>query len=104
LPWLRSRASEVKETRAPGGNQLDLTDRRERRHRIYRLRPISIADSGGACRNRAWRRWGDAVARAGERKRMRCARGCGRSVWPKPPGRVRPGRSAPTGGPGLAVE
>jgi hypothetical protein len=25
--------------------------------------------------------------------------GCDRSVWPRPPGRVRPGRLAPTGGP-----
>jgi hypothetical protein len=65
------------------------------------LRPISTADSGRARRNRARQRRGDAVAKAGERKRTRCARGCGRSVWPKPPGRVRPSRPAPTGGPGL---
>jgi hypothetical protein len=42
---------------------------------IYRLQPISTADSGGARRNRARRRRGDAVARAGERKRTRASEG-----------------------------
>jgi hypothetical protein len=30
--------------------------------------------------------------------------GCDWSGWPRPPGRVRPGRLAPTGGPGLVGE
>jgi hypothetical protein len=39
------------------------------------LAPISAANSGGGRRNQARRRRGDAVAREGERKRTRWARG-----------------------------
>jgi hypothetical protein len=45
----------------PGSNRQDLSDRRNRRRLIYRLGPISAADSGGARRNRARRQQGDAV-------------------------------------------
>jgi hypothetical protein len=67
------------------------------------LSTISAADSGGARRNRARRRRGNAVARESTReKTTRASEG----VWPigrtKPPGRVWPGRLAPTGGPRLA--
>jgi hypothetical protein len=53
------------------GNRPDLSDRQERRREIYRLAPISVANSGGGRRNQArWRR-GDTVTRAGERKEKR---------------------------------
>jgi hypothetical protein len=72
-PWPRSRASEVEEMRAPWGNRLDLMDRREHHRRIdcdpsRRWTPVELVGRG------------DIVARAGERKRTRRARGCGRSV------------------------
>jgi hypothetical protein len=70
-PWPRSRAQEATEMRAPGGNRLDLSDRQERHREIYRLAPISVANSGGGRRNQARRRRGDPVARAGERKEKR---------------------------------
>jgi hypothetical protein len=54
-----------------GGNRQDLSDRQERHREIYRLVPISAANSGGGRHNQARRRQGDAVARAGERKRTR---------------------------------
>jgi hypothetical protein len=73
---------EATETRAPGGNRPDLSDRQECRREIYRLAPISAANSGGGHRNQARRRRGDTVARAGERKEKRWARGSDRSVWP----------------------
>jgi hypothetical protein len=57
--------------RAPGGNRLDLSDRQERRREIYRLAPISAANSGGGRQNQAQRLRGDAVARAGKRKEKR---------------------------------
>jgi hypothetical protein len=50
-------------------------DRQERHCLIYRLVPISVADSSGAHRNRARRRRGDAVARASTRKRTRASKG-----------------------------
>jgi hypothetical protein len=53
------------------GNRLDLSDRQERRHEIYRLAPISAANSGGGRRNQVWWQRGDAVTRAGERKEKR---------------------------------
>jgi hypothetical protein len=87
----------------PGSNRLDLADRRNRRHLIYRLSIISAADSGGARRNRARRRRGDAVARGSAREKMTRAsegesdRSGGPSHWS---GSTR--RLAPTGGPGLA--
>jgi hypothetical protein len=59
-------------------NRQDLSDRQERCRGIYRLRPISAADSGGARRNRA-RRWrGDVVARARAREEEEASEG----VWP----------------------
>jgi hypothetical protein len=53
----------------PGGNRLDLADRRNRRRLIYRLSTISAAETGGACRNQARRRRGDAVARGVAREK-----------------------------------
>jgi hypothetical protein len=45
----------------PGGNRVDLVDRRNRHHLIYRLSVISTAETDGARRNRG-RRWrGDTV-------------------------------------------
>jgi hypothetical protein len=100
-PWPSSRASEVKGMRASGGNRQDLMNMRNRRRLIYRMVTISAADSGGARRNRARRRQGDAVAResAGEKttRASERVRPVGRT---EPPGQVRPGRLAPTGGPG----
>jgi hypothetical protein len=58
-----------------GGNRQDLSDKQERHREIYRLVPISVANSGGGHQNQARRRQDSAVARAGERKRTRCARG-----------------------------
>jgi hypothetical protein len=58
-----------------GGNRQDLSNRQERHREIYQLAPISTANSSGGRRNQAQRRRGDAVARAGERKRTRWARG-----------------------------
>jgi hypothetical protein len=68
---------------------------------IYRLSTISAANSDGVHRNRARRRRGDAVASESTREKTTRAR---EGVWPvgltEPPGRVWPGRVAPTGGPG----
>jgi hypothetical protein len=50
-------------------------DRRESHRLIYRLVPISAADSGGARQNRARRRRGNAVTRASARKRTRASEG-----------------------------
>jgi hypothetical protein len=108
-PWPRSRASEEKETRAPGGNRLDLADREERHRGIYRLRPISVADSSGARRNRA-RRWrGDTVARARAREEEEASEGGATDRFDRchlvGPGRPAPtGGPSPTGGPGLVGE
>jgi hypothetical protein len=85
----------------PGGNRQDLTDRRNHRRLIYRLGTISAADSGGARRNRARRRRGDVVARESTRgKTTRASEGVRPVGLTEPPGRVRSGRLAPTGGPG----
>jgi hypothetical protein len=75
----------------PGGNRSDLADRRNRRRLIYRLSIISAADSGGAHRNRArWRR-GDAVARGGAReKATRVSEGEATGRADRAAGRVRP--------------
>jgi hypothetical protein len=68
---------------------------------IYRLDTISAADSCGARRNRARRRRGDAVASESTReKTTRASEGVRPVRLTEPPGRVRPGRLAPTGGPG----
>jgi hypothetical protein len=67
---------------------------------IYRLGTISAADSGGARRNRARQRRGDAVARESARGKIRASEGVRPVGLTKPPGRVRPGRLAPIGGPG----
>jgi hypothetical protein len=78
-------------------------DRRNRHRLIYRVDTISAADSGGARRNWARRRRGDAVARGSARgKTTRVSeRGCDRSGWPSRwSGSTR--RLAPTGGPRLA--
>jgi hypothetical protein len=85
------------------GNRLDLVDRRNHRRLIYRLSSISAADSGGARRNRARRRRGNAVTRGSAReKTTRVSEGesdrSGRpSRWSGSTSRL-----APTGGPGLA--
>jgi hypothetical protein len=99
LPWPRPEAQEAMETRAQGGNRLDLTDRQVRHRGIYRSRPILVANFGGSGQNRARRQ---------QRRRSRQSSGEGRKrggrvEWPvgltEPPGRVQPGRPAPTGGP-----
>jgi hypothetical protein len=76
-------------------------DRRNHRRLIYQLGTISAADSGGAHRNRArWRR-GDVVASESAReKTTRASEGVRPVGLTGPPGRVRPGRLAPTGGSG----
>jgi hypothetical protein len=102
-PWPRSRAQEATETRAPGGNQPDILDRQERHREIYRLLPISAANSGRGRRNQAWRRRGDAVARARARGTREVSEASGRVGLTEPPGRVRPGGPGPTGGPGWQV-
>jgi hypothetical protein len=86
--------------RASGGQPQDLADRQDRRLLIYRLVTISAADSGGARRNRAQRRRGDAIARESARKKTQASEGVRPIGLTEPPGRVRPGRLAPTGGPG----
>jgi hypothetical protein len=77
-----------------GDNRPDLSDRQECRREIYRLAPISAANSNGGRWNQARLRRGDAVARARARGRREASEG------ERPPGRVRPGRPAPTGEPG----
>jgi hypothetical protein len=72
-----------------------VADRQEHRREIYWLAPISAANTGGGHRNRARQRQGDAVARAGKRKRTRRAREVRPVGLTEPPGRVRPGRPAP---------
>jgi hypothetical protein len=63
-----------------GGNRPDLSDRQERCCKIYRLIPISAANSGGGHQNRArWRR-GDAVTRAQARGRREVSEASARSV------------------------
>jgi hypothetical protein len=86
-----------------GSNRQDLADRRNSRCLIYRLGPILAADSGGAHRNWAqWRR-GDAVSKESVRgKMMRVSEGVRPVRLTEPPGWVRPGRLASTGGPRLA--
>jgi hypothetical protein len=83
-----------------GGNRQDLTDRQERRRGSIDCDPsqrrtptelVGIERGGGGATQSS------GLGREWRKKR---ARGYGRSVWPKPPGRVRPGRPAPTGGPG----
>jgi hypothetical protein len=81
-PWPGSKAHEATEPRAQGGNRPDLSDRQEHRHEIYRLQPISVANSGGGGRNRARRRRGDAVARARARGRREVNAMSAQSVWP----------------------
>jgi hypothetical protein len=89
--------------RASRKNRSDLADMRNCRRLIYRLSIISVADSGGARRNRARRRRGDAVARGSAReKTTRVSEGGsdrsgGPSRWS---GSTK--RLAPIGGPGLA--
>jgi hypothetical protein len=92
-----------------GGNRPDLLDRQERHHEIYRLRPISAANSGGGGRNRARRRRGDAVARARARGRREVNAMSARSVWPSHlvgfdhAGQRWQGGPDPTGGPSWQV-
>jgi hypothetical protein len=82
------------------GNRPDLTDRQVHRRGIYRLRPISAANSGGGRRNRARQQWGDAIARAQAREEEEVSEESDRVGLTGPPGRVQPGRPAPIGGPG----
>jgi hypothetical protein len=78
--------AEIQGTRGDGaegveeGNRPDLSDRQEHRCKIYRLLPISMANSGGGRRNRARRRRGDAVARARARGRREVSEASDRSV------------------------
>jgi hypothetical protein len=82
-PWPRSKAQEATEPRAQGGcNRPNLLDRQECRCEIYRLWPISAANSGGGGQNRARWQWGDAVARARARGRREVNATSARSVWP----------------------
>jgi hypothetical protein len=53
----------------PGGNRVDLADRRNCHRLIYRLITILATKTGEARRNQARRRRGDAVARGGARER-----------------------------------
>jgi hypothetical protein len=76
---------------------------------IYRLGPISAADSGGARRDRARRQRGDAVARGSARgKTTLVSEGGATGRADRVAGRVRPeglaqiGGPGPIGGPGLA--
>jgi hypothetical protein len=86
----------------PGGKRLDLANRRNHCRLIYRLSIISAADSGGARRNQARRRRGDAVAK-GARERRRRERASGNGDRSGGPSRWSGStkRLAPTGGPGL---
>jgi hypothetical protein len=52
-----------------------ITDRQERRRGIYWLRPILVTDFGGARRNRARQRRGDAVTRARAREEEEASEG-----------------------------
>jgi hypothetical protein len=76
----------------PGGNRLDLVDRRNRRRLIYRLSTISAAETGGARQNQARRRRSDAVARGIVREKMtRMSEGGEATGWAdRAAGRVRP--------------
>jgi hypothetical protein len=76
----------------PGGNRSDLADRRNRRRLIYRLSIISAAETGGARRNRARQRRGDAVARGSVReKTTRASEGGKTTGWAdRATSRVRP--------------
>jgi hypothetical protein len=54
--------------KCPGGNRVDLADRRNRCRLIYRLSTILAAETGGARRNRALRQRGDAVTKGVARR------------------------------------
>jgi hypothetical protein len=70
----------------PGGNRVELADRRNRHRLIYRLSTISAVETGGARRNRARRRRGDTVARGVAReKETRVSEGRRRPVGPTEP-------------------
>jgi hypothetical protein len=97
-PWPRPEAQDALEPRAPGGNQPDLTDRQVRHRRIYWLLPISAANSGGSGRNQVRRRRGRRSRQSSGERRKRGGRHECPVGLTEPPGRVRPGRLAPTGG------